>query len=65
MTVVQDSAGMRTRRFECMQCGQCCLNLTDSFATCATEADVRRWAAAGRKDILANEGGTHVVSDVP
>jgi len=44
---------MKQRYFQCRQCGQCCLNLGDAFATCATEADVARWAAAGREDILA------------
>lgn len=43
---------MRTARFVCQQCGHCCLNLSDAIATCATEADVRRWEAAGRDDIL-------------
>ena len=42
--------------FHCRQCGQCCLNLGDAFATCATEADVRRWEAAGRDDILPCRG---------
>lgn len=37
--------------FTCKQCGNCCLNL-DGFSTCASEADVRRWEAAGRVDIL-------------
>jgi Fe-S-cluster containining protein len=44
---------MTQRVFHCRQCGHCCMNLSDAFATCATEADVRRWAAAGREDILA------------
>ena len=44
---------MREAGFQCRRCGQCCLNLTDAFTACATEADVRRWEAAGRDDILA------------
>lgn len=44
---------MMQRAFQCRQCGHCCLNLGDAIATCATEADVRRWEAAGRDDILA------------
>lgn len=44
---------MAQRGFVCRQCGQCCLSLSDAFATCATEADVQRWEAAGRNDILA------------
>jgi Fe-S-cluster containining protein len=39
--------------FHCQQCGRCCLNLGDAIATCATEADIARWEAAGREDILA------------
>jgi len=38
--------------FKCKQCGNCCLNLRDAFASCAFEADVRRWEEAGRADIL-------------
>ena len=37
--------------FKCKQCGNCCLNL-NGFSTCASDADVRRWEAAGRTDIL-------------
>lgn len=44
---------MKAARFRCRQCGHCCLNLSDAIATCAAEADVRRWEAAGRDDILA------------
>lgn len=44
---------MKQRGFHCRQCGHCCLNLHDAIATCAAEADVRRWKAAGRNDILA------------
>jgi len=44
---------MTRTRFKCRQCGQCCLSLHDAFTTCATEADVQRWEAAGRDDILA------------
>jgi Fe-S-cluster containining protein len=44
---------MKRNGFNCRQCGQCCLNLTDAFQACATEADIRRWEAAGRDDILA------------
>ena len=29
------------------------MNLADAFSTCATEADISRWEAAGRDDILA------------
>ncbi len=44
---------MTKNGFQCRQCGQCCLNLGDAIATCATATDMRRWAAAGREDILA------------
>ena len=29
------------------------MNLTDAFSACATKADIERWEAAGRNDILA------------
>ena len=37
--------------FKCKQCGNCCINL-NGFSTCASDADMRRWEAAGRTDIL-------------
>jgi Fe-S-cluster containining protein len=46
-------SNVREDGFQCRQCGQCCLNLTDAFQACATEADIQRWEAAGREDILA------------
>jgi len=53
--------------FKCKQCGHCCLNL-DGFATCASEADVRRWEAEGRVDILEwvdpVDFGDHVEYDI-
>jgi Fe-S-cluster containining protein len=39
--------------FQCRQCGQCCIRLSGAFSACATEADIERWEAAGREDILA------------
>ncbi len=44
---------MREAGFICKQCGNCCLNLSGAESTCASEADVRMWEAAGRDDILA------------
>jgi hypothetical protein len=38
--------------FSCKQCGNCCLNLSDAFSTCADERDVRLWKKLGRSDIL-------------
>jgi len=44
---------MREIGFLCRQCGHCCINLSDAFSVCATVADIERWQAAGRDDILA------------
>ena len=38
--------------FKCKQCGNCCLNLSDAFETCAEDQDVKRWEEEGRWDIL-------------
>jgi Fe-S-cluster containining protein len=48
----QQRGSMPRNRFECRQCGNCCLTLKDAFAACATEADVSRWEEARRDDIL-------------
>lgn len=55
--VMTDQKARRVSRpresgFLCRLCGHCCLNLGDAIASCATEADIQRWAAAGRHDIL-------------
>jgi len=44
---------MTLPKFECKQCGNCCLNLWDAFCTCANEADIHIWEENGREDILA------------
>ena len=38
--------------FDCIQCGHCCLNLTDAFCTTTYEEDILRWMEEGRSDIL-------------
>jgi Fe-S-cluster containining protein len=43
---------MPPKDFECKQCGNCCLNLTDAICTCVSEEDVQRWHAGEREDIL-------------
>jgi len=43
---------MPPKGFKCKQCGNCCLNLSDAFETCATDEDVRLWNEKGREDIL-------------
>jgi Fe-S-cluster containining protein len=43
---------MKQSSFKCRQCGHCCINVSGAFAACATEADIERWEAAGRDDIL-------------
>jgi hypothetical protein len=44
---------VREDGFQCRQCGHCCTNVSGAFSACATVADIARWEAAGRDDILA------------
>jgi len=44
---------MALKDFKCKQCGNCCLNLSDAFTTCAFEEDIQLWEREGREDILA------------
>ncbi len=44
---------MPPKGFKCTQCGNCCLNLNDAIAVCATEEDIQLWRVEGREDILA------------
>ena len=39
-------------RFQCVQCGQCCLDLLDAFCTSVDIEDIRRWKREDRWDIL-------------
>lgn len=39
--------------FDCRRCGHCCLTLVDAYRGCVSDADLARWQAAGRNDILA------------
>ena len=38
--------------FRCIQCGQCCLELSDAYSTTAYEEDMDRWEKERRWDIL-------------
>jgi Fe-S-cluster containining protein len=42
-----------SRRFNCRRCGHCCLTLVDAYRGCVSDADLERWRAAGRNDLLA------------
>lgn len=44
---------MKPERFNCKLCGHCCLHLTDAYQGCVSDADLKRWQAAGRDDLLA------------
>lgn len=44
---------MRADGFECQHCGRCCRVLGIEYELLVTEADVARWRAEGRADILA------------
>jgi hypothetical protein len=43
---------MPPENFKCKQYGNCCINLGDSFTTCATEEDIYLYEEEGRDDIL-------------
>lgn len=43
---------MSPKGFHCKQCGNCCLNLSDAFATSADPGDIALWEREGRDDIL-------------
>jgi hypothetical protein len=43
---------MPLKEFSCKQCGNCCLNLSGAFSTCADEKDIEQWVKMGRSDIL-------------
>ncbi len=39
-------------KFKCVQCGHCCLNLSDAYQTSVPETDIKRWEREQRFDIL-------------
>ena len=39
-------------KFKCIQCGHCCLNLSDAYQTSVPESDIKRWKREQRFDIL-------------
>ena len=39
-------------KFECVQYGNCCLNLSDAYHTSAADSDVKSWRRQNRTDIL-------------
>ena len=39
-------------KFECVQCGHCCLDLSDAYQASVPETDVLRWKSENRYDIL-------------
>ena len=39
-------------KFNCKQCGHCCMNLSDAYCNCVLDEDVDRWELEGRYDIL-------------
>lgn len=39
-------------KFHCIQCGNCCRNLSDAFSTTADIEDIERWQSEERWDIL-------------
>ncbi|WP_413834627.1 hypothetical protein [Desulfobacula sp.] len=43
---------MPPKTFKCKQCGNCCLNLSDSFQTSVSDEEIALWEMEGRFDIL-------------
>lgn len=43
---------MPPKTFKCIQCGNCCLNLSDAFQTSVSGEDIALWRVKGRFDIL-------------
>ena len=43
---------MNSKKFTCIQCGNCCLNLGDAFQTSVSDEDIAMWRTKGRFDIL-------------
>ncbi len=39
-------------KFKCVQCGHCCLDLSDAYQTSVPETDIKRWKREQRFDIL-------------
>ncbi|WP_020590041.1 YkgJ family cysteine cluster protein [Desulfobacter curvatus] len=39
-------------KFKCVQCGHCCINLSDAYETSVPDLDVSRWQDEKRYDIL-------------
>ena len=39
-------------KFKCVQCGHCCLDLSDAYQTSVPESDIKRWKREQRFDIL-------------
>lgn len=39
-------------KFNCKQCGHCCLNLSDAYCNSVLDEDVNRWKSEERYDIL-------------
>jgi Fe-S-cluster containining protein len=39
-------------KFKCVQCGHCCLDLSDAYQTSVPESDIKRWRREQRFDIL-------------
>jgi len=56
-------------KFQCTQCGHCCLKLHDAYCTTVDMEDVRRWRKEKRWDILEwvdimRVGGEELFADI-
>jgi Fe-S-cluster containining protein len=51
-------------KFNCVQCGHCCLDLSDAYQTSVPDSDVKRWKRERRFDILEWVGTFGGINDI-
>ena len=51
-------------KFKCVQCGHCCLDLSDAYQTSVPDSDVKRWKREQRFDILEWVGTFGGINDI-
>ena len=51
---------MPPKNFKCIQCGNCCINLSDAFQTSVSDEEIALWEMKGRYDILEWVNSIHL-----
>lgn len=51
-------------KFNCKQCGHCCINLSDAYCNYALDEDVNRWKFEDRYDILKFVDKSSFLNDI-